>query len=381
MKLCLSSRSLQYLGSGYTLYFYFIKRFILLATFIVLTFGVRSILYLRSNKCAELENCKRSFFSIFSLANYGDEAQPLLRYLFGISSLLYTILNLYLVKKTKLYDIDLNARNHSPSDFSIFVKGLPKKETSEHVKLELNETDKAVTVAPIVFLMKSIKSLKPKNLDKKKFSISQLPNFGASKLDIEKVILVNELTKFVLNQKKIKKLKKFSLKKQIKANQEIRKIGPSSNPIEVLNELNTYAKHLKKEKELLEKQLERSKSQISTGSGFIVFKFKQDRDNFMEKHKSSFFRNHIYISSQYRYKNKHRIRVYEAPEPSDVLWKNLGKNDWEIFKGRAFTFGCYSTVTAVTYFGIFLLKVAQLGLNEVKNQATTITLSLGKILF
>lgn len=77
----------------------------------------------------------------------------------------------------------------------------------------------------------------------------------------------------------------------------------------------------KEEVQKLKKLLHTKK--FSTGACFVSFKYKGDRDKFIDKFESTFLNTYVFPTKGFQYKNK-EINVYEADEPTDILWENLG---------------------------------------------------------
>jgi hypothetical protein len=73
--------------------------------------------------------------------------------------------------------------------------------------------------------------------------------------------------------------------------------------------------------EELKKQLHTK--MYSTGSCFVSFKYKGDRDMFIDKFESTFLNTYVFPTKGFQYKEK-SCNVYEASEPTDILWENLG---------------------------------------------------------
>ena len=92
---------------------------------------------------------------------------------------------------------------------------------------------------------------------------------------------------------------------------------------------------------------------LSTGSCFVGFKYKYDKDKFYEKYKTTFLNTYILHTSGFKYKGS-SCKVEDAREPKDILWENLGKKFWTILKTRIYTyFGSLCLIAAS--FGIVLL--------------------------
>lgn len=114
----------------------------------------------------------------------------------------------------------------------------------------------------------------------------------------------------------------------------------------------------------------------SAGMAFVSFRYKGDRDEFISRYESTFFNTYIIPTKGFQYKGK-SIQVYEAPEPTDVLWNNLGQSIWFVIKRRVFTYVGSLMLIAISFFIVLSLKNFQknIGKNNEKSQenATTTT--------
>ncbi len=150
-----------------------------------------------------------------------------------------------------------------------------------------------------------------------------------------KVFKISEFTQAVGEMLKIKK-------KRVKLMAKMKKeaIGSKFMPKLKSMEADLTKKIHKKETEIKKIKLQlygrKQSDQYATGIAFISFKQKSDRDAFISKWHHSFITSTILRRPQLMYKGC-KVKVNEAPEPSDVIWANLGLTIFEQLKRRVLT--------------------------------------------
>ena len=119
-------------------------------------------------------------------------------------------------------------------------------------------------------------------------------------------------------------------------------------------------KEISKYKALL-KRLRKSlnTSYYSTGIAFVSFQYKKDRDLFLREFRSTFWNTYIFSTKGFEYKGR-KIRVEQAPEPSDIIWQNLGESTFNLIKRRVYTYTASTLLLFLSFIVVLMLKSYQL---------------------
>ena len=185
---------------------------------------------------------------------------------------------------------------------------------------------------------------------------------------IEKISKAYYLKDFSKITNAITELRKLRAKHRVKveackdayqyeiAHQHMKKV------LSIKRDIQKYKKMLKRFKKCLDTP------NYSTEIAFVSFKYKKDRDMFLNDYRSTFFNTYICPGRGFIYKNK-RIKVEQAPEPSDIIWKNLGVSTFKLLKRRTYTYVASILLLILSFIAVLLLKSYQMSLY---NQAATV---------
>jgi hypothetical protein len=113
------------------------------------------------------------------------------------------------------------------------------------------------------------------------------------------------------------------------------------------------------------------KSKYSLGIAFVTFRTKRMADTIEQtNNKKNKFSILNYIRSVagksliYKYQvanveKSSKVSVFRAPDPNDIIWRNLGATASEILKSRVITFSVTFLLLCVSFGAILGLKIAQ----------------------
>jgi len=101
-----------------------------------------------------------------------------------------------------------------------------------------------------------------------------------------------------------------------------------------------------------------SASEMATGKAIASFKTKLQRDRFLDKFHSNFLNTYVIPSTGFMYYDS-KMRVFEAPEPSDILWSNLGQGFWSVIVTRLLTYLGSLVILLLAFILITAIKIAQ----------------------
>lgn len=125
---------------------------------------------------------------------------------------------------------------------------------------------------------------------------------------------------------------------------------------------------IKKEIKVLKEKVKEASKELhtekySTGSCFVSFKYKGDRDMFIDAFESTFLNTYVFPTKGFEYKGK-SCNVYEASEPTDILWENLGQGFFTVLKRRIYTYIASFCLIGVSLAIVLLFKSYQVKLRE-----------------
>jgi len=283
--------ALYHLGSGYTLYFQFVKHCIVM---VCLMLGLSGIYNLYTNyttgDCGDVpqttgsQYCYEDFVTMFTIANkrnHPDElsVQLVLNLITVIGIAIYFQYVRYQSRKTVIAADD---ETITPADFTLQLKGIPKEgATEEELKQWLEDQGDEMHPLKVVKICKA-------------YEISGY---------IRDLRLKQELTE---------------KKNDARANQE-----------EVDGELRAVENRLQEAKKEGLKQ---------TDIAFAIFVQASHADFVKKKFEKSKFEKLLEIAKVLRKARDHfkgsRILLRRAPEPTDILWENLGSSVLEKFTKR-----------------------------------------------
>ena len=274
--------ALYHLGSGYALYFQFVKHCIIM---VCLMLGISGIYNLYTNyttgDCGDVpqtsgsQYCYEDFVTKFTIANKRNHPEELsvqlvLNLITVIGIAVYFQYVRYQSRKTVIAADDETV---TPADFTLQLKGVPQEGTDEELKQWLEDQGDPMHPLKVVKICKA-------------YEISGY---------IKDLRLKQELTE---------------KKNDTRANQE-----------EVNRELNAVEERLREAKKQGLKQ---------TDIVFAIFVQASHADFVKKKFEKSKFEKLLEIAKVLRKARDHfkgsRILLRRAPEPTDILWENLGSS-------------------------------------------------------
>ncbi|CAD8158550.1 unnamed protein product [Paramecium pentaurelia] len=340
----------SFLGSGYPLYFNFIKCCLMIVGVLFLTSGQYQLVSnLTSNDCEDLvvqvqhrykevqkedswseqvhNYCLNDWIARSSLAN--KRFQSILTELphyFNFSSVIFILIIIFFFRKSQLIiDNDCDIKENTPSDYTLIVKDIPKDCKQQQLK-EFFENKFNVEVMEVdyIFFANTLKELE-----------QQLEVIVKQ----QKIALENNDNDQLINLNEQKKLKQ--------------------------NQITTEALRIQQDFELF------------SGTAFLSLKYEDHKQAIL---KSSNYRTQQVISNIFfgciiqeaksLEINNQFIKVDQAPEPGDVIWDNIVHNDNRRFWVRLLGFTFSQIVIAL--FLITLLELAKIQAQDASNVPATL---------
>lgn len=302
--MCLKHNQLDFLGPGYPLFYEFL---IFSIVCIFLLFCIQGIYGLATNKdgdACHLSNiqiksvpyrpCNENFINLYSWFNKGDNDDIQSGLNLAGAIMLLIVLNIF-KHRHKSVEIRLDSNNISPSDYTIQVNQIPKSEKEEDIKhfFENCIPDKSIKISKVCLAYNVQQYVSLKN---KKESLTSSQS--------------SMLSKIAFYQKKQKKgLENLKIKKEA-----------------IENDLLLVQEKI----EIFEKECQNNVEEKFCGVAFISLETEEDQKSLLEYWELSFFQIIlILIMSKLFNKNAKTykgdlISVSRAPEPSDIIWENLG---------------------------------------------------------
>lgn len=307
--------------------------------------------YIESDECYRDANeqkisCESSIGYKGTVANNGrNESELGTALVFGsffVILLTSTCLSSYLEYRA----VKLDTLNDKPEDFTVMVKHLPNNEPQEEIK-------------------KHFENLQERNKDQ-------------IKLEVEMVSLAYEVTAFRQIQKKLNLAKK-KLFRQLNIELKRQGIEPGGEYEEsTLSKVYTQRQEeLKKAQKDYDDEeialLSLQKDDVTKEVSFVTFtnKFMHDKALKYYYSKASWFAWIIaYVSGnleklKYIKKNKdgvevsQNIKVLKAPDPSEIIWENVGISKIQLFCRKAITYSITSLLLILSFFILLALKYWQ----------------------
>ncbi|KAL4444393.1 hypothetical protein ABPG74_016686 [Tetrahymena malaccensis] len=301
--------TLSFLGSGYPLFFHYMKYCIIILGLIILTSGEYNILSnfyghtcLSNKDIKKLEakgvhvsskECVVDLISIFTIANkkqkvdYAD-IQDILNF---TTILVLMILLFFFRKEQKEIDSQCDMAELTPADYTILVRNLPVNTTKKDIR-EFFEAEK--------------------NLFSQKLTVTEV-NFS---FDLQERVAKQQHLQQLIEEKK-KCLSKLNYNDDFKVEAE------------------KWDKAIEKEQinfELINLKIENDPTKF-TGYAFVSFQTEDQKQCVLQQASipfwleiinAIFFQNNDFKSLKFK---DGFIEVSEAPEPLDIIWENLSLNE------------------------------------------------------
>lgn len=330
--------SLYHLGSGYALYFQFTKHCIALLT---IMFGISGIYNLYTNyqsgDCGDVpvtsgtQYCLEDWVITFTIANKRDHidelsVQLMLNLLTIIAIAIYFHYIRYQTRKTIIAADD---ETITPADYTLQLKGVPEGASEEDIKSWLeNQAD-------------------PEH-----------------PIKVQKVCKTYEISRYV---------------RDLRLKQELteRKSDPNCEKEEIEERLREVEARLEQTKK---------KGLRQTDIAFAIFVRAAHADHLKKKFEKSKFEKLLEVAKIIRKAKDHfkgvKIVLRRAPEPTDILWENLGSSLIEKFAKRILiglatfflVFGGFTFIVAISWVQILIVDNA--GEDSVWLEILTIMISI-----
>lgn len=245
----------------------------------------------------------------------------------------------------------------SSSKFTVLIEGLPAEDNQSEVEKFFEN----------LLVKNNIKS-GPQESENRQITDNKYKNEKIlEKLDIRQVnfpINISSYIKLIREKKKIYKLYNACLNK----NHEEAQLKDFRNKLTEI--------HLKEQK-IQNEFISKEQSNHSTGIAFIIFNKFEHRNKFYKKWRMGTFRKgflkiifflfknkksilNLFIGDSSLYKSKDFISVVRAPEPSDIIWENLGISNTVKFYRKSINMFIMFILTVACFFGIIAIKTFQL---------------------
>jgi hypothetical protein len=351
LKIWDSTDKLSFLGPGIPLFFDYgcFTLLCLLSAFLI--YGLyTSLRYSRGNHCDEQAAdypgfCGAKWKTQTSAGNVPFEEIDNLEKLLSVI-LFFVLLGLRIVfyRNSKKKDCLIDEKNTTPVDYTVMISGIPKDTNEDEIIKNFADYDLGDNKKP---------QIQKCNMA---YFIGDYVKHVKLKMKLEKEIYienqkVNKKLKLSLRKTKLPQLKK----KLEKVEKELKEIGLT----------------LKGKKGVKEK------AKLFTGICFLTFKTQLDATEVLDKWKVSFFAviamNYInflkncFTGTKERIKGK-VVRVAEPPEPSDIIWENLGTPLKAKFKRRVLASFLSFFLLAVSFGCILALKLWKNRLSKEQNE-------------
>ncbi|EGR32796.1 hypothetical protein IMG5_070780 [Ichthyophthirius multifiliis] len=319
IKICENTSKFTFLGSGYPLFFSYIKCCLALIGAILITSGQYNLIsnfYGRScNKKLNMQKrnkCRADWISMFTIVNKKfqlnlGEIQDMLNF----TTIIVLMIILFLFRKQqKEIDIQCDIAELTPSDYSIIIKNLPidTKESdlfSYFQSMNINNQYVYVSEVNMIYNIQDI--LKQRD---------QIQDLIKEKQKHIKYIIQNPDLNLNLQQNtlylKFLLLQITNKYKRYEAQQWDYKLQIEESKLRQIKQQTRYNKNL------------------FSGNAIIAFQTEQQKNLVLSKAKKSWIKQIIEAvlfqqneQKELIYKNDQIIYVEQAPEPLDIIWENF----------------------------------------------------------
>jgi len=303
ISLCSSKSEMYHLGVGFPLYFDFIIYCGVLAIIMLLVSGIYNFVTNRdANDCEvnldwsrdDAQFCDLSKIASISLVNKRFSMHEMnVSNWFNLAAVVVMVISFQFYRRQSILTIEeVDNSQQTPADYTLAITNLPKDATDEEVR---------------EFLEKKV--------------------FPEKKVDVAKIVRGYNITEYVrLNRRRVAlkyELSKEQVKDKEKKEQELNQVRLSLEALEKDSTLN----------------LEKSPY------AYITFEREEDaREAIRRLGFNPLIKKLFYILGCYgcfrdiRFRGNIKLLVHRAPEPTDILWENLGTDVKEKKKRRLITF-------------------------------------------
>lgn len=323
---------LYHLGTGFALYFKFIKYSIGILTLIMLTMGIFNLVTNVVTGDCTIENsngdayCVQGYILSFTIPNKKENKELLLAQT-GVNLATVIIVMFffqYLRYQFRKTEVEAENANITPSDYTVVIEGVPPEATKGEIETWIDGFSKPEKP------LKVVRTIKPR----------AITNYVDLK-NQEKVLLEQQTElkskEDPLTQSETKKMKRLD-----------------SNLGKLRKQLDT----------LKNKEFEH------TPVAYVTFAEAGQANDFLEVFKESLAQTFckLFLSSCIATKNQFRpgvtVEVKRAPEPTDILWQNLGVSAREKKIKSAITNFASAVLILITFGLIILINWGQDKLSE-----------------
>ena len=342
MALFESVDKLYFLGIGIPLIFQFACFCIASLTIMSITYSFWAIYY-NSSKSVCLERneveegyCGREWATISSIGNTELSLKHTEKLLTILTFLVFLVMRVWYFRDARKKESKLCCENLSPSDYTVMITGIPRNSSEKEVRRIFES-----------FI----------GLDCQKM----VGNFGSPQ-GIFRVNFAYHLSDYI----RYSRLKNNLIKKIFK---EKLKVNPNRQKILIGEE---YIRQYDQKLAVLREKychLRNRKEEMFTGICFVTFQNVQDRNFVLDKWKVNFFSRLslkylkflqiCHKSRNLKFKGKSVI-LKEPPEPSDILWENLGTSIGELVCLRLASFLFMMAILGFSFFVVLALKHLQI---------------------
>lgn len=309
---------LYQLGSGYALYFKLTKYCIALLGLVLAISGIYSLVSnVSAGDCPESDDesdnslCVQTFILKYSMANAKDhpetlKIQMILMLVSIIAIIIFTQFMRYQLRKVH---IEVDDTTTTPADYTIKIYGLDPKLTDAEIKEWIEAVQTPENPIKCRRIHRTYKISEFVELDKKKHSLEVLKIHTQ---DDEK--------------------KKELQKEADKIDKELHELKEGGLELTDTILINFDKAH---------------------HAAYVIEKFKEGRLGNLIYHMKAF------IGTSAHEFNGKTVFIERAPEPTDILWENLGHSPWEKFKMRSITKLWAAFIIIITFVVIVVINWAQ----------------------
>ena len=310
--LCTDLKGLYHLGSGYALYFRFLKFAIVILLLMFLAGGIFNVMTNKNNTTACIDTSNKSdycipdFITKYSIANKRDDPNNLhYQQYFNLLTIIIIIVFFHYVRyELRRTEIEVDDDTVTPADYTSKVSGVPIDTTDEELKTWLESFS---TVEKPIKVVKITRSKNLLDYMRITASIDDIVNKRCKTDDQDKIMVFNDQIKTAYQD--LKKLKNGHLE----------------------NTKITFV------------TFEKAYHNVD-----IIDIFKRNKS----AHKKQLF--HCFYPMTANMLKGSRVRVSRAPEPSDIMWANLSYSKGTKHLRRIYTY----ILTVLMVVGSFVMIVA-----------------------